>query len=300
MFSMRIFDLDALDIFRAVAREGGVLRAAEKLNRVPSNVTTRIKQMEERLGVELMRRRGRNVVLTEAGHTLLAYAERLLKLAAEAEGAAKAAQSVGPLQIGSMESTAASRLPKALSAFHRHHPDVDLTIETGTTGALVRKVRDYQLDAAFVGEPCALDGLQGCPVFEETLVLVTSRSLKTVEQAGDLKSATLLAFARGCSYRKRLEDWLSERDVAIERVLELASYQAIIACAAAGAGFGIMPKSVVESLRVAREIRCHDVPGEIARNTTRLVWIGEPSPQLKLFTAHLSDEGAPTPARRTA
>lgn len=278
---MRIFDLDSLDIFRAVAREGGVLRAAEKLDRVPSNVTTRIKQMEERLGVGLVRRQGRNVVLTEAGQTLLIYAERLLKLAAEAEGATRDAPNYGQLQIGAMESTTASRLPKVVSHFHRRHPAIRLTIETGTSAALVRKVRDYQLDAAFVGEPSALDGLNVRAVFDETLVLVTSRTHELVTRSSDLRSVTILSFAKGCSYRKRLEDWLSDQDIVVERVLELASYQAIIACAAAGAGCGIMPISVVETLRAAREIKCHDLPDDVARNTTHLAWTGEPSPQLQ-------------------
>ena len=71
-------DLAALAIFRAVVRENGVTRAAAKLNRVQSNVTTRIKQLEEELGAALFVRDGRRLVLTPAGHTLLPYAERLL------------------------------------------------------------------------------------------------------------------------------------------------------------------------------------------------------------------------------
>ena len=288
---MRTLDLDTLEIFRALAREGGVLRAAEKLHRVPSNVTTRIKQMEERLGVALLRRQGRNVVLTQAGQTLLVYAERLLKLAAEAEAATKDAPRFGQLSIGAMESTTASRLPKLLSSLHRRHPGIQLMIETGTTGALIRKVRDYQLDAAFVGEPFVRDGLNARAVFDEELVLVTSRSQKAVERSTDLWPLTILAFARGCSYRKRLEDWLAEGGAAVDRVLELASYQAIVACAAAGTGCGIMPVSVVDALRAAREVRCHPLPEAVARNTTHLVWLGEPSPQLERLTALIGEMG---------
>src|SRR5437868_6130885 len=77
----RIMDLAALAIFRAVVRENGVTRAAAKLHRVQSNVTTRIKQLEEELGAALFVRDGRRLVLTPAGHTLLPYAERLLALA---------------------------------------------------------------------------------------------------------------------------------------------------------------------------------------------------------------------------
>ncbi len=80
-------DLAALAIFRAVVRENGVTRAAAKLNRVQSNVTTRIKQLEEQLGAPLFVRDGRRLVLPPAGKTLLPYAERLLALPAAARRA---------------------------------------------------------------------------------------------------------------------------------------------------------------------------------------------------------------------
>src|SRR3954454_6628604 len=82
---MRTMNLDDLHIFRCVVREGGVTRAAGQLHRVPSNVTTRIKQFEERLGVALFRRQGRSLALTEAGRTLLGHAEKLLQMADLAE-----------------------------------------------------------------------------------------------------------------------------------------------------------------------------------------------------------------------
>ena len=63
---MRTLDLGALEMFRAVVREGGVIRAATKLHRVQSNITTRIKQLEQRLGVALFRRQGRALALTPA------------------------------------------------------------------------------------------------------------------------------------------------------------------------------------------------------------------------------------------
>src|SRR3954470_2308889 len=82
---MRTIDLDSLEIFRAVVQEGGVIRAAGKLNRVQSNVTTRIKQLEQRLGCSLFRKQGRGLVLSPEGALLLSYAQRLFRLADEAE-----------------------------------------------------------------------------------------------------------------------------------------------------------------------------------------------------------------------
>ena len=115
---MRTIDLESLKIFRTVVDEGGVVRAATKLNRVQSNVTTRIRQLEEHLGTRLFRREGRSIRLSAEGHTLLVYADRLLRLADEAVSEMRTGKPKGVFRLGSLESTAGSRLgshPVALS-----------------------------------------------------------------------------------------------------------------------------------------------------------------------------------------
>jgi len=79
------------------------------------------------------------------------------------------------------------------------------------------------------------------------------------------------------SYRKRLEDWLGSEDVMPERVLEFASYQGMIACVAAGAGFAIAPKSVLIALNATDKVNQHKLPQRVSTNRTHLVWRGEPS-----------------------
>src|SRR3954464_5970569 len=205
---MRSIDLESLEIFRAVVEEGGVIRAASKLHRVPSNVTTRIKQLEQRLGRSLFRRQGRGLVLSPEGELLLSYAQRLFRLADEAESEVKSGRAMGVLRIGSLESTAGSRLAPILSRYHRLHPGVVVELGTGTPGALVQRVTSFELEAAFVSEPFTAPGLQSMQVFEEELVLITAKDVPAVRRAGDLAGLTLIAFAHGCSYRKRLEEWL--------------------------------------------------------------------------------------------
>src|SRR5256885_16331195 len=84
---MRTIDLGALQIFKAVVDEGGVAKAATRLHRVPSNITTRVKQLEARLGVALFDRRRRRLVLTRDGEVLLTYADRPPRPSGEAGGA---------------------------------------------------------------------------------------------------------------------------------------------------------------------------------------------------------------------
>ncbi|MBM2605856.1 LysR family transcriptional regulator, partial [Pseudomonas sp. BIS1] len=146
-------DLSSLEIFRAVAHEASVTRAAQQLQRAQSNVTTRIRQLEEDLGVELFLRDGKRMSLTERGSEFLAYAEQLLALADEARQSMHPAEPGGRLRLGSMESTAASRLPALLASYHKACPRVALEVSTGTSRALFDGVRARRLDCALVAAP---------------------------------------------------------------------------------------------------------------------------------------------------
>jgi DNA-binding transcriptional LysR family regulator len=276
---MRSIDLDTLEIFRTVAEEGGVIRAAGKLNRVQSNVTTRIKQLEQRLGRNLFRKQGRGLVLSPEGELLLSYAQRLFRLADEAESELRNGAARGVLRLGSLEATAGSRLAPLLSQFHRLHPGVTVELVTGTTAALLQRVASFELEAAFVSQPFTPGALAARAVFEEELVLITGQDVPAVRRPAELAGGTLVAFAQGCSYRRCVEDWLGAALPA--RTLELASYQAMIACVAAGTGFAIVPRSLLETLRAAQEVQVHELPPRVRRNRTHLVWHGTPSGSLQ-------------------
>jgi DNA-binding transcriptional LysR family regulator len=278
---MRSIDLDSLEIFRTVVQEGGVIRAAGKLHRVQSNVTTRIKQLEQRLGRSLFRKQGRGLVLSPEGELLLSYAQRLFRLADEAESELKSGRAMGVLRIGSLESTAGSRLAPVLSRYHRLHPGVVVELVTGTTGALLQRVASFEIEAAFVSEPFTPGALSSRKVFEEELVLITGKDVAPVRRAAELAGMTLIAFANGCSYRRRAEEWLGASALMPARTLEFASYQAMIACVAAGTGFAIVPRSLLVALKAAQDVRQHELPARVRRNRTHLVWSGEPSTSLQ-------------------
>jgi DNA-binding transcriptional LysR family regulator len=265
-------DITSLQIFKAVADHGGVNKAAAKLHRVPSNVTTRVKQLEERLGAKLFIRRNRRLDLSPEGRVLLGYAERLLRLTEEAETVVRNGMPRGVLRMGALESTAGARLPPLLSRFHRLYPEVRIELVTATSGALVTRVLEHDVEAAFVAEPFNADGLELQHAFDETLFLITPKGADRVRTPKDIGNRTLIAFANGCSYRRRLESWLGASKVMPDRILEFASYHAIVACVAGGAGIAIVPKSVIELTRAAKEVTVSPLPRNIANSRTHLAW----------------------------
>src|SRR3989304_4466482 len=188
-------DLVALQIFKTVAEQGGITKAAAKLHRVQSNVTTRVKQLEARLGTKLFLRQNRKLVLSAEGKCLLAYADQLLRLSSEAEAALQSGAPRGTLRLGTLESTAATRLPPILSRYHLAYPEVQIELVTGTTGALIAKVLNLEVEAAFVAEPFTADNLDSQAAFIEQLVLIAPKSFPKIKTPKDIGGGKTIWFA---------------------------------------------------------------------------------------------------------
>ncbi|MFT4122111.1 LysR family transcriptional regulator [Bradyrhizobium sp.] len=264
-------DFADLQVFKSVVDEGGITRAAAKLHRVPSAVTTRIKQLEDSMGVKLFHRDKQRLRLAPAGELLLGYAERLIRLSKEARDVVTGTTPRGVFRLGSLESTAASRLPAVLSEFHRRHPDVRIELATGTNDALLGKIAERKLDAAFIGEAPGDRAFDHMPVFAERLALIASAASRPIKRPSDADGLSLIAFPDGCAYRRMLQRWLGADSLVTRRVLDLSSYHAIIACVAAGTGIAFVPESVLAIVPHA-DVSKHRVPKAQGDITTPLVW----------------------------
>jgi DNA-binding transcriptional LysR family regulator len=281
-------DLSDLRIFSTVVREGGVTRAAEKLNRVQSNVTTRIRQLEEDLDVTLFIREGKRLHLAPAGQALLGYADRLLALAEEARASVRDPSPRGVLRLGSMESTAAVRLPKLLSDYHRRHPEVALELRTGHPGGLATAILAGELDAALVAEPIADTPFDKAFAFSEELVLVSAAGQPPVSRKKPFP-ASILAFEHGCPYRKRLENFYASQGEMPGRTVELGSYHAMLGCVVAGMGVALLPKSVLTTFPESKRIAVHRLPPGENRADIVLIWRkGASSPNIEALRQILS------------
>ena len=247
-------DTESLKIFCAVAAELSITNAAARLGRVPSNVTTRIQQLEADMGVALFVRTGKRIALSGAGERFHDYATRMLALEDEARQAVTGGRDGGSLRIGSMESTAASRLPAVLARYHAQHAATRLTLQTGPSRQLVEQVRTGQLDCAFAALPPAPDGrdelaemgLQARAIWTEELLLLLPAGTPDVQAARDVRPRSLAAFPPGCTYRGAAERWLGIAGSGDWQIQEMGSYHAMIACVAAGASVTVLPASVLQ------------------------------------------------------
>lgn len=235
-----------LRIFEAVARTGGLGRAAAELNTVQSNVTTRMRRLEEELETELFDRHSRGVTLTAAGHRLRPYAVQILSLFDQANRATRdTGVPRGTLNLGSLETTAALRMPPTLTTFTQRYPDVDVHLHTGATAPLIADVLERRLDGAFVTGPVTHPDLASECVFIEELAIAAPAAVATIDDIWALPDLRIVVFRHGCSYRRRLENLLASRGVSGVRILQFGSLEAILECVAAGVGVTLLPIAVL-------------------------------------------------------
>lgn len=282
-----------LEMFVAVADTGSISAAARLIHRVPSNLTTRIQQLEASLGVSLFIREHQRLRLSPAGHDFLAYSRRILALIAEAKMAVSGDEPSGTLRLGSLESTAAVRIPAILATFNQRYPRVQLDLTTGPSGEMIDRVLEGSLSAAFVDGPLSHPALGGIPVFDEEMMIVTPNSLPPVQRAQQVNGLSLYTFRDNCTYRHHFKAWLAADQAAPGRIYEMESYPSILACVAAGAGIAQMPRSMLESMPGYSQVNAWPLEADWRWLTTWLVWRQDAQTrQLQALTGLL-----PTPRR---
>lgn len=267
-------NLHDLNIFATAARLGSVTKTATALATVQSNVTTRIRLLEEELGAQLFRRNHRGIQLTPKGQELLPYAQQVLALLQKARERISGRESdpQGVLRIGSVQSTAAARLPDLLRAYATKYSKVDIAVETGMAYELIERVMNYRIEGAFVSGLVDRPELNVIPAFIEEVVVVTPVAYPTVQHY--LKNGPIpkvLVFRAGCFYRQKLSHYLYDEGFDQLEEMEFGTFDGIIGCVSAGLGITMLPKSVVERCALRNEIRIHALPKNIGVVETAFV-----------------------------
>lgn len=271
-------ELLALRTFEAVVDEGGILAASRKLNTVQSNVTARIRRLEEELGTELFFRSGRGVELAPAGRVLLDYARRMLNLERQTVAAVRqAGDEAGELRIGSMETFAALYLPPALSELRATHPALELRVRADTSATLVDHVLAHKLDCAFVAGPVVHPALQ----FDE---LVVEELVQVFAPGTDPVLSPLILFREGCAYRARAIALQRALGHAQADAMEFGTLEGILGCVSVGLGWTLMPRRIVAQSAHARRLEMRAVPAEIGLVPTGMVSRRSDAPPRALAT----------------
>lgn len=241
-------DLELLRAFVTVVEAGGITSAARSLNRTQSAVSLQIKRLEERLDSQLFERKGRRVLLSEAGGSFLPYARRMLHLQEEARKAVGRTSRNSILRLGLPDEQALAYLADLLGPFARTYPEVQLSIHCSPSDQLVQLLTDGLLDLVLaIRHGFASSGEH---VASQPLVWVAAQDFALEPKA----PLPLAVHAEGCPYRAEAIAQLTRLGRDWQIVFTSQSPTGINLALRAGLGVSVKAsRSVPEGCRVLGE-----------------------------------------------
>ncbi len=238
-------DTDILRSFVAVADAGGFTAGGERVARSQSAVSIQIRKLEERLGKRLFERTPRRLALTREGEALLGYARRLLALNDEAVAVVGRPPVSGALRLGVTEYFVPRHLPAILARFASVHPGVALTVETGISATLRRRLDDGALDLAVVRQ--GPNDPPGEILLSEPLLWVAGEGFRPDAKA----PVPLIALGPPCGMRALALAALERAGRPVVPVFTSGSLLGLLAAVEAGLGVAVLGyESLKPGLRV--------------------------------------------------
>ncbi|HEX8284434.1 MAG TPA: LysR family transcriptional regulator [Pyrinomonadaceae bacterium] len=256
-------EIRQLKAFVAIAEAHTFTAAAHRIHYTQAALSMQIKQLEKEVGVPLFTRMPRRVVLTEAGERLHDRAHRILREhdAALAELAELAGAKHGRVRLGSASGmVSADSLPQILKRLRKSHPNAEVSVSSGTSEELVKKILAGEIDAAFVSLPVQAKNVETEQLSRDELVAIASPrhalASQKVVSAFALAGEKLILGERGGNTRRLIDEFFAEAGLKPTVAMELSRQAAIRNMVAADMGVGIVPLSVArEDVERGRLVR---------------------------------------------
>jgi DNA-binding transcriptional LysR family regulator len=244
-------EISQLEVFLAVAREGGFSRAAEKLYRTQSAVSQAIRKLETEIGEPLFDRSTRDGVMTDAGRVLQEYAERLLNLRENAREALAELRELqkGKLVVGANEFTALYLL-RVLAEFRRLHPAIRIVVQRSLGSQIPDDVRRHNCEFGVLTYDPQDPELASVVVYSDELIFVVPpqhplarESQVSIRQLG---AESFVAHIVSSPYREKVIQAFEKHKTPLHMGVELPTLQAIKRFVAMGNGVAFLPEISVE------------------------------------------------------
>lgn len=277
------FTLDQLRILKAIAAEGSFKRAADSLYVSQPAVSLQVQNLERQLDVPLFDRGGRRAQLTEAGHLLLSYGDRILSLCQETCRAIEDLQNLqgGTLIVGASQTTGTYLLPRLIGLFRQRYPEVAVQLHVHSTRRTCWSVVNGQIDLAIIGGevPAEVqDSLEVIAYAEDELALILPTFHPLVQegkiQKEDLYKLHFIALDSQSTTRKVIDQVLSRSDIDNRRLrveMELNSIEAIKNAVQSGLGAAFVSVAAIEKELQLGVLQRIQVEGVTIKRTLSLI-----------------------------
>ena len=273
-----------LELFCTIADRRSFSQAAAVHQLTQSAVSQAIQHLEESVGVQLINRSKRPLVLTAAGKRYLSGVRAILRSheRLQREVRQTGERLSGQIKVGTIVSVGLSYMPEASEAFAKLHPEVDVKTEFGANDRVIELVSEGLVDLGLVSYPKSTKHLQCVPWQQEPMRLVCSSEHplagKNEVALRQLQSLDMIGFDRELKLRREIDQCLSRAGISVNVKMEFDNADSMIRAIQANRGIGIVPEAAVRretangSLRVVacRELRITRPLGIIFRRAGRL------------------------------
>ncbi|MGQ6151177.1 LysR family transcriptional regulator, partial [Serratia sp. IR-2025] len=262
--------LSQLKFFCTVVEHKTIAAAARELHCVPSNVTLRLRELEESLGGELFFRDKNRLYVNPKGRLFYQQARDIVAQAERSKQLFAGEHQHGLLNLGALDFSLVSHLPARIARLRRLQPHLHINVLSRDSLVLERMLIDSDLDLAITDGPIEHPLLASQKAFDERLVLLMPAD------AGEPDAATLAplefyTFSRECSFRLKVDHWLASRGLKPRMTLEMESYAAMAACVQAGCGVACVPGSLLPLILPAPGLKVVEM-GEEGVSDLYFVW----------------------------
>lgn len=250
-------DTQDLLIFEHVADLHSISRAAEKLDYVQSNVSQRMKILEDELGARLLIRSNRGVKLTEEGITLYKYAEDILKLMQDAKSAINKNKWKEYLAIGTTQTVSAAMLPKLFLLFMKENDDIGMSMKTQDKKRLQEMLFYGEIDGVFVNGLFDEERFESVHSLTEDIVILSHQDFK-VKKDG---CPTLIVNSDAtCTYRNKTFEVAKDKGYTDPKIMVFDTLESILNAVESGMGMSVVPKRILDNRKTMQGIIQSDLP----------------------------------------
>ena len=241
-----------LQVFHAVATTGSFSRAAREILHISQPaVSNHVHALEEELGVLLLQRMGKRVLLTDAGQIVQHYAEQVLGLARDTQRALRELQGLqrGTLRLGASSTPGIYLLPPALAVFVARYPGITLALEIANSQRVVDGVLARQWDLGMIGIPLEHPDLHVEPYWRDTLVLIVPPhhrlATRPAVTLAELVGETWISREAGSASGQAVKDVLHTAHLVQEHTLVLQGSEGVKQAVMAGLGIAMVSRFAV-------------------------------------------------------
>ena len=239
-----------LRLFQAIAREGGLTRAAERVNVSPSALSTQLQKLERQLGHTLFERQGRRLILTEAGRIALDYSDAVFQAGDELVStlAGRPAARRQVLKIGALTTLSRNFQLQFLRPLVGR-TDVELIVRSGTLRELLAQIEAHSLDLLLANRPVPRDAgiaWQNYLIDEQPVSLIGHPSDQPFRFPDDLRNTPMLLPGRDSDIRLAFDQMMEIAGVRPAVLAEVDDMAMLRLLARESAGVALAPPVVVQ------------------------------------------------------